>query len=133
VCGGCESYYRIKRDDFPFYSTEFVARARTKLTLQVRTTSLLPGNVFTHGPHVAHLITTDAAQPLVKYFVAFVGPRASRALADHSLAPGTILQMACPETILRVFDDLIARGVEGSRYSPLICATTGGIAHAQDC
>jgi hypothetical protein len=103
VCGGCEhceSDYRINRDDFPFYSIEFVACGRGTLTLRERTTSLLPGNVFTYGPRVAHVITTDAAQPLVKYFVDFAGPRADRILPDHGLAPGTVFQVAGPEAIL---------------------------------
>ncbi len=126
VSGGCEHCqgdYRINRTDFPFYSIEFVARGRGTLTLQGRTTSLLPGIVFTYGPRVPHVITTDVAQPLVKYFVDFTGPRAGGILAEHGLTPGTILQVASPEVILRVFDDLIANGIEGSRFSGAICAT----------
>ncbi len=126
VCGGCEhceADYRISRDDFPFYSLEFVARGRGTLTLQGRTTPLFPGTVFSYGPGVPQVIATDADKPLVKYFVDFTGPKARRVLTDQGLAAGTIVQVGAPDVILRIFDDLLANGTEGSRYSPPICAT----------
>jgi AraC-like DNA-binding protein len=126
VCGGCEhceADYKISRDDFPFHSVEFVARGRGTLSLQGQTVSLLPGVVFSYGPRVPHTIASDADRPLVKYFVDFTGPQAGRILSEHGLAPGTVVQVASPDAILRIFDDLIANGTEGSRYSPSICAT----------
>ena len=126
VCGGCEHCepdYQIDRRDFPFYSIEFVARGKGTVTLQGRTTSLFPGKVFSYGPGVPHAMSTDGDEPLVKYFVDFTGPNADGILREHGLAPGTVVRVASPDVVLRVFDDLIVNGTGPSRYSPLICAT----------
>lgn len=126
VCGGCEhvdDVYTINRHDFPFYCVEFVARGTGTLTLGNETIPLLPGRVFTYGPGVPHVITSDAHDPLVKYFVSYTGREAEPLLIRYNLTPGTVVQAACPETILRVFDDLVTNGAGGSRFAPLICAT----------
>lgn len=126
VCGGCEHCrpgYRIDRPDFPFHSIEFVARGKGALSLAGREHALSPGKVFSYGPGVPHLITTDADAPLVKYFVDFKGAGAWKMLCQYGLSPGTAVQITSPEAILRIFDDLIANGETDSRYSPLLCAT----------
>lgn len=126
VCGGCEHCgpdYRIDRKDFPFHSIEFVARGKGVLTLGGRTVPLFPGRVFSYGPGVAQVIQTDADDPLVKYFVDFTGRKAEKLLTEHGLAPGAVVQVASPDVVLRVFDDLIATGAGGGRYGPLISAT----------
>ncbi|MFH1717392.1 MAG: AraC family ligand binding domain-containing protein [Planctomycetota bacterium] len=66
VCGGCEHCqpdYHINRSDFPFYCIEFVARGRGALTLRDTECALSTGNVFSYGPGIAHVITTDADDP----------------------------------------------------------------------
>lgn len=126
VCGGCEhvdDIYRINRHNFPFHGIEFVARGAGTLTLADKTIPLLPGRVFTYGPGVPHVITSDASDPLVKYFVSSTGREIEPLLVRHDLGPGTVVQVASPEAILRVFEDLVANGSSGSRFAPLICAT----------
>jgi len=126
VCGGCEhcgADYKIDREDFPFHSIEFVARGKGTLTLQGQTVPLFPGRVFSYGPGVAQVIGTDPDDPLVKYFVDFTGRKAAKLLDEHGLAPGTVVQVASPDAVLRVFDDLIANGAGGGRCGPLIAAT----------
>ena len=125
VCGGrerCGPDYRIDRTDFPFHSIEFVARGTGTLRLKGRTVALYPGRVFSYGPGVAHLITAEGPEPLVKYFVDFTGPTAAKVLCDNDLAPGTAVQVASPDAVLRIFDDLIANGCSGTRHGPAICA-----------
>jgi len=126
VCGGCEHCgpdYGIDRRDFPFYSIEFVARGKGTLTLAGREVALLPSRAFSYGPQVPHVIQSDPADPLVKYFVDFTGRKAHKLLEEHGLTPGTAVRLATPEGVLRVFDDLIANGAGGSRYGPALCAT----------
>ncbi|MGE5295771.1 MAG: AraC family transcriptional regulator [Solirubrobacterales bacterium] len=126
VCGGCEHCrpgYRIDRSDFPFHSIEFVARGKGTLTLAGQRHSLVPGRVFSYGPGIPHIITTDEDAPLVKYFVDFKGPGVEKMLHRYGPSPGTAMQVASPEAILRIFDDLIGNGQTDSRYSPLLCAT----------
>ena len=77
--------------------------------------------MFPYGPGIAQDITTETAEPLVKYFVDFTGPRAVRLLRQHGLAPGSVVRVFAPGEIQRIFDDLILNGVKGSRFSPRIC------------
>lgn len=125
VCGGCEHCrpgYQIDRGDFPFHSIEFVARGKGTLTLAGRKHALIPGRVFSYGPEISHVITTDEDALLLKYFVDFKGPGAAKTLRQYGLSPGTAMQVASPEAILRIFDDLIGNGQTDSRYSPQLCA-----------
>ncbi len=126
VCGGCEHCrpgYRIDRSDFPFYSIEFVARGRGTVALRDSKHALSAGTVFSYGPGIAHVITTDAGNPLVKYFVDFVGPGAGRMLSKYGPTPGHVVQVVSPEVILRIFDDLIRNGQTDSPYTPMLCST----------
>ncbi|MCP4262222.1 MAG: AraC family transcriptional regulator [Planctomycetes bacterium] len=124
VCGGCEHCrpgYRINRADFPFYSIEFVARGKGSVTLRGSEYDLFAGRVFSYGPGIAHMITTVADDPFVKYFVDFTGPEASNMLHKFGLTPGQVAQVALPEVILRIFEDLIKNGQTGSPYTALLC------------
>jgi len=126
VCGGlehCEPDFRIDREDFPFYSIEYVARGRGELILNGNTFPLVAGTVFAYGPDIPHVITSDPKDRMVKYFVDFRGPRALSLLQTYALNPGEVVHASSPTQILRIFDDLIHNGQNVSRYSDLICAT----------
>jgi len=126
VCGGCEECtydYEINRTDFPYYSIEFVARGKGDLILAGREYPLRPGVVFAYGPGISQRIYTDAQNRLVKYFVDFTGAKAARLLEKFGPVPGSAVQVASPEVLLRIFDDLIDNGFAGNRYSILICST----------
>jgi len=126
VCGGCEHCwpsYRIDRSDFPFYSIEFVARGKGTVVLKDIEYKLHAGRVFSYGPGISHLITSEADDPLVKYFVDFIGPDAPRMLRKFGPALGSIVQVASPELILQIFENLIKNGQTDSPYTLLLCKT----------
>jgi AraC-like DNA-binding protein len=125
VCGGVErtrADYRIHRAGFPFVSLEYVARGRGTVRLKGRTHTLQPGRVFTYGPGVAHDITANAHEPLVKYFVNFTGTAAAALLARCQLPSGTVAQVFPPNEPQGIFDELIQSGLKGSRHSAELCA-----------
>jgi AraC-like DNA-binding protein len=125
VSGGCEhctSDYEIHRATFPFYSIEYVVRGRGEVKLCRREHELQPGAIFSYGPGVRHDITSNAAEPLVKYFVDFAGTRAERLLRDCDLKPGGFAQIFPPHEIETIFDELIRAGQRGSRRSISLCA-----------
>lgn len=124
VCGGrenCGTNYRIDRTDFPFYSIEFVARGKGSVVLRDTEYSLFSGRIFSYGPGIAHVITTEAEDPLVKYFVDFIGPEASKMLRKFGPAPGHVVQVASPDVILQIFENLIKNGQTDSRYTLSLC------------
>lgn len=125
ISGGreqCLPDYRIDRDDFPFFSIEFVAHGRGTLILSGNDHPLSAGSVFTYGPGISQRIITDRKEPMVKYFVDFAGTQAKKTMMDAGLAPGTFLQVSAIDEIQRLYEDLIANGKSGSRYSPRICS-----------
>jgi AraC-like DNA-binding protein/quercetin dioxygenase-like cupin family protein len=61
--------YRVDRESFPTFAIELVRGGRGALQMNGVSHSLQPGSIFTYGPGVAHLITSDRRSPLRKYFI----------------------------------------------------------------
>jgi AraC-like DNA-binding protein len=124
VCGGvekCAADYVIDRKTFPYLSIEFVAAGHGTLVLAGKTHALSPGAVFAYGPTIAHVIRTDAADPLVKYFVDFIGAAGRRLLAASGLAPGEVRPVTAIGDVRGAFDALIAAGLRHDRYTERLC------------
>ena len=125
VCGGwerCSADYTIKREGLRFQSIEYVAQGEGIVELHGRSFKLTPGTVFSYGPEIPHLISTDPTRLLTKYFVDFSGLRASQLLQEVGLGAGVPLQVSSPNHIREVFDDLVENGMRNTVYSSAICA-----------
>jgi len=125
VCGGlehCTSAYAIRRENFPFYSIEYVARGSGEITLKGRTSPLRSGKLFSYGPGIQHHISGDAADPLVKYFVDFAGTRARALLCSCGLSPGLVSEVFPANAVQPLFDELIQAGLQVRRESGVLCA-----------
>ena len=124
VCGGVEhtrSDYRIFRETFPFYSLEYVARGRGTVRLDEVAHALQAGRVFSYEPGIRHEITSDPAEPMVKYFIDFAGTRARGLLTSCGLKPGSVGQVFPPNELQGVFDELIHCALRGTRHSATLC------------
>lgn len=116
------SDYAIRRDNFPFYSIEYVIRGRGQVKLKDRTYSLQPGRLFSYGPGIPHHITGETAEPLVKYFVDFSGKKATRLICSCGLPPGRVSQVFPANSLQPLFDELIQAGQQALRGSGELCA-----------
>lgn len=122
VIGGgverCRPGYLIERSTFEYVGVEFVARGAGTLTLAGSQHALLPGMAFCYDRSVPHRITSDDANPLVKYFVDVEGPRVRPLLEDAGLKPGRVAHSLSPHAVLSVFDELVRTGIEpaGERW-----------------
>lgn len=126
VCGGCEQTrpdFRIDRKDFPYYSIEFVAKGEGVAILAGQPFTLTPGTIFSYGPQISQVITTDSSRVMTKYFVDFVGSTAKQMLRKYVSAPGTAARVSRPDEITRIFDDMIRHGLSDSPYKSMICST----------
>lgn len=124
VSGGseqCASDYVINRTNFPFFSIEYVADGEGTLVLREEKHKLMPGSLFTYGPRIKHVIRTDPARPLVKYFVDFAGKEAEKLFRGGPLVLGGVAQTTSPGEVLAILDDIIRNGLKGTVYSPRIC------------
>jgi len=125
VCGGlehCTPDYAIRRESFPFFSIEYVARGRGEVKLKGRTFPLQPGRLFSYGPGVPHHITGDADDPLVKYFVDFAGTKATAWLRSCGLSAGRVSEVFPANVLQPLFDELIQVGSQARRDSAVLCA-----------
>ena len=125
VCGGmehCTPGYAIRRDTFPFYSIEYVARGLGEVKLGGRARSLRPGRLFSYGPGVSQRITGDPENPLVKYFVDFAGAGAAGLLRSCGLPPGHVSEVFPANALQPLFDELIQAGSQVRRESAELCA-----------
>jgi AraC-like DNA-binding protein len=125
VCGGiehCTPDYAIHRETFPFYSIEYVARGRGEVELQGRKFPLQSGRLFAYGPDVHHRITGVAADPLVKYFVDFVGTEAMVLMRSCGLLPGRVSQVFPANALQPLFEELVEAGHAVSREGGVLCA-----------
>ncbi|MBN1124461.1 MAG: AraC family transcriptional regulator [Sedimentisphaerales bacterium] len=126
VCGGweqCQKDYQIHREDFPYFSIEFVSGGKGQLILAGRTEPLFTGRVFTYGPGIAQHITPDPNDPLAKYFIDFAGRQAEQLLSQANLIPGTIQTVSSLQVISDIFDNLIEHGLSDTRFTPALCRT----------
>lgn len=125
VCGGvekCAPDYAIDRKTFPYLSIEFVAAGRGTVQLAGRSHPLAAGTLFAYGPGVPHVIRHDPAEPLVKYFVDFLGAAARRQMTGAGLAPGQCRTVTAIGDVRGAFDALIAAGGRQERHAERICA-----------
>lgn len=125
ICGGweqCAGDYHMHRTNFPYHCVEFVARGSGKLVLGGKTYELAPGMIFTYAPGIGQDIQSDPNNPLVKYFVDFVGSGATERMQNLGLAPGSVMQSNSPEHVLRIFDELVGAGLRRTRYTAAICS-----------
>ncbi|HEY8964957.1 MAG TPA: AraC family transcriptional regulator [Candidatus Methylacidiphilales bacterium] len=115
VCGGCEhcsADYTIERKRFPYWGFELVARGRGTVVCEGKEQVLGPGALFAYGPATAYRMTSDADDPLVKYFVDFAGPKAGRLLAETGFRAGEVARVFPPGEIAEAYDRLIDTSLE---------------------
>jgi AraC-like DNA-binding protein len=125
VCGGleyCAPGYSICRKSFPYYCIEYVLRGKGEIKLGCHTHVLVGGHLFSYGPKVTHEISTNSGDPLVKYFVDFVGSQASELLTSCRLAAGNIARVFPADSLAPLFDELIQSGTQAGTNSADFCA-----------
>lgn len=125
VCGGCEHCqpdYCVRREGFPFLGVEFVARGEGLLVLNGRDYAIKPGMAFAYGPGVPHEIHNEFKTPMVKYFVDFVGARASRLLEKGPLAGFSAATVSDPRQVMELFELLHRNGSGSGPNRHDICA-----------
>ena len=124
VSGGyekCRSDYQISRNGFPYLILEFVARGSGSLRMKDKPVELIPGSVFVYGPDIPVEITAHPQPAMTKYFVAFSGREGLELLQECQILPGIPRQVTHPETIQRIFDDLIQHGLGDHAYRKRMC------------
>ncbi len=141
VGGGCEwcaPDFLIDRQRFPFLAFEFVARGQGQLELAGRHYDLDSGHAFFFDPHTPHVIRSNPADPMVKYFFNFTGARGRTLVAAAGLVSGTVIRVSdvprMTDLLEEVIDHALGGGPTGLRaaaaaleYALALCA--GNLRH----
>lgn len=131
VGGGCEwcaPDFLVDRQSLPFHAFEFVARGKGTVTLGGRRQELSVGHAFFFDPGTPHLIRSDSAEPLVKYFFNFTGPRAPAFLAELDLSPGSVIRVLDAGRVTSLLEEVIDHALRSGRLG--LRAAASALEHA---
>jgi AraC-like DNA-binding protein len=110
VGGGCEwcaPDFVIDRQRFPFLAFEYVARGKGTLEMAGKHYDLSSSHAFFFDQRTPHVIRSDAADPMVKYFFNFTGARGGRLIAGIGLAFGTVIRISDARRMTDLLEEVI--------------------------
>ncbi|WP_254059367.1 AraC family transcriptional regulator [Granulicella sp. L46] len=125
-CGGserCSANYVVRRKSFRYFALEYVVEGRGQFTCNGHMTKLQPGILFGYAPGNAHVISSDAAQSLVKFFLDFSGPRAKNIFQRLPLNKGGTTWIRQPQVIRDLFQQIVEAGQQPSYLSRRLCTS----------
>lgn len=125
-CGGCErcsANYLVSRESFRYFALEYVAEGHGYFTCNGLVTELKPGILFGYAPGSAHVISTSAEHPLLKYFIDFSGSHARSIFRSLPLNEGGTAWMRQPHAILDLFQQILDAGQEPHDLSQKLCSS----------
>jgi AraC-like DNA-binding protein len=124
VCGGreiCGPSYSIQRDDFPFWSMEYVIAGEGNVTIHGDSFPISPGTLFRYGPGIPHAISVEPDSTLDKLFVDFAGTAVPSWWTGSWETPRPI-HVPGTSGIQALFLELIRQGQRGVSITPRLCA-----------
>jgi AraC-like DNA-binding protein len=86
-------------------------------------TELQPGILFGYAPGSAHVISSSAKQPLMKYFLDFSGSRARSIFRGLPLNEGGTTWIRQPHAIRDLFQQIVDAGQEPRYLSQRLCSS----------
>jgi len=110
----CAPDFVVDRTHFPYVAFELVARGKGTLDLAGKHHRLVAGDAYFFDSRHPHVIRSDAADPLVKYFFNFTGEAVRRILEELRLRPGTILRVSALSRIASLLEETIDHALKGS-------------------
>ncbi len=131
VGGGCEwcaEDFKVDRSSFPFLAFEFVARGRGQLTLSRRHHEISAGHAFFYDSVTPHIIQSDTAEPMVKYFFNFNGEKAMSLLKELGLESGQLIRVLDASRVASLMEEVIDHALRGGRFG--LRAAIAALEHA---
>lgn len=113
-CEWCTPEFVVDRERLPFLAFEFVSRGKGTVTLGQKTHAVSAGHAFFYDPQMPHVIRSDAAEPMVKYFFNFTGARAVALLAEWGLHAGTVIRVVDAARVVNLLEEVIDHAVHGA-------------------
>lgn len=131
VGGGCEwcaPDFVVDRRSFPFLAFEFVSRGKGLVTLAGRRHEISAGHAFFFDPVTPHIIQSDAAEPMVKYFFNLTGPRATALMDELGLQSGSLIRVLDASRVVNLLEEVIDHALRGAHLG--LRAASAALEHA---
>ena len=113
-CEWCAPDFVVDRERLPFLAFEFVSRGRGTVRLGKESHELSAGHAFFYDTQTPHVIRSDAADPMVKYFFNFAGARASALMKEWDLKAGTVIRVLDAARVVNLLEEVIDHAVNGA-------------------
>ena len=113
-CEWCAPDFVVERQRLPFLAFEFVSRGRGTVEFGKDRHELSAGHAFFYDPRTPHVIRSDAADPMVKYFFNFSGARANALMKEWDLAAGTVIRVLDAARVVNLLEEVIDHAVHGA-------------------
>ncbi|MGC6424487.1 MAG: helix-turn-helix domain-containing protein [Lentimonas sp.] len=116
----CASDYIIERNEFPFWTLEFVAGGHGFYQEGSQQRALRHGAVFTYGPRVYQHFGNEGGRPFRKYFMVNGGEEFPDSWRSAGLEPGRLFQLGNAVPIVSIFDQMLDEGSRSDARTPEI-------------
>lgn len=127
-CEWCAPDFIVDRQTFPFLAFEFVSRGGGQVTLANRMHEVGTGHAFFFDPATPHIIRSDTADPMVKYFFNFTGARAATLMEELGLAAGQLIRVLDASRVIGLLEEVIDHALRGGRLG--LRAACAALEHA---
>ncbi len=127
----CTPDYRIERNEFPFWTLEYVASGAGVYLEGQHRRPIRHGAVFTYGPKIGHCFWNESDRPFKKYFIASSSDAFPVAWREAGLLPGKMLQVGNGVPFVSIFDQMLDEGVCADTQSPQIVTNLEQVLLAQ--
>ncbi len=103
----CLSTYNVRRENFPHWVIEYVARGTAHIQLGRESWLLPPGSLYVYNRNLPHRIRCRSPRGMTKYFLVPYGTKLRQVLKNHGISPGHVIQIRQPGTIADIFEDIV--------------------------
>lgn len=104
----------IDRDNFPFWTLEYIADGQGNIALGNQHASLQPGSLICYGPKIPIRFQSEPQNPFHKYFLCHTDDSFPQSWRSAGLKPGTITTLAIGVPFTGVIDQLLIDGDQGA-------------------
>ena len=119
----CTADYTIERNEFPFWTLEFVVGGHGFYRENNQIRALSYGGVYTHGPGVAQFFGNDQDRPFRKYFMVRSDREFPELWREAGLEPGRLAHLGDSTPVVAIFDQLLDQGQRSDAHTAKIVSS----------
>ncbi|MGZ0654699.1 helix-turn-helix domain-containing protein [Coraliomargarita sp. W4R53] len=116
----CAPDYTIERNEFPFWTLEFVVGGHGFYQEGEELRELSFGGIYTYGPGEMQYFGNDRDRTFRKYFIVRSGSEYPELWREAGLVPGKLFHLGNSTPVVSVFDQLLDQGQRSDAHTSKI-------------